>query len=170
MIRYTNRGISLIETAIVLGLVGIVIGGIWIAATSVMQQYKYNKIYQGFAVIESNVQRLLTQSMPCGNGNYLYYTAPNLWSLLWPNEWKETNANAADMMAGPSLEVMCPATGGKYLKLIFWDNKPYICKNIITKLIASDASNPNISVAIAGADCEHLWGGIWHMDITIPNQ
>ena len=39
-----KRGFNLIEAAVVLGVVGLVIGGIWVAANAVSNRTKYNKL------------------------------------------------------------------------------------------------------------------------------
>lgn len=41
--NHTRKGFNLIEAAIVLGVVGFVIGGIWVAASSVNENWKINK-------------------------------------------------------------------------------------------------------------------------------
>ena len=50
------RGLSLIEAAIVLGVVGIVIGGIWVAASAAQQTYRANKISEDMVYIRENIQ------------------------------------------------------------------------------------------------------------------
>lgn len=46
-------GFSLIEAAIVLGVVGLVIGGIWVAASAVQEGMRLNKAIQALTVISS---------------------------------------------------------------------------------------------------------------------
>ncbi len=43
MMRQGRKGFNLIESAIVLGVVGLVIGGIWVAAATVMKSYQINQ-------------------------------------------------------------------------------------------------------------------------------
>ena len=56
--RKRCKGFSLIEAAIVLGVVGLVIGGIWVAAADVSENMKLNKAVAGVLVILNNVNRL----------------------------------------------------------------------------------------------------------------
>lgn len=51
-----TRGMSLIETAIVLGVVGLVIGGIWVAASAVSAQMAVNKFSERLARIATDIQ------------------------------------------------------------------------------------------------------------------
>lgn len=57
-----RRGFSLIEAAIVLGVVGIVIGGIWYAATSVIQSQRINDTAAGILQIASGARRLFSHA------------------------------------------------------------------------------------------------------------
>ena len=53
--RKSRRGFNLIEAAIVLGVVGLVIGGIWVAAAAVQQNLR-----------EADASKGLIQIVPCG--------------------------------------------------------------------------------------------------------
>lgn len=55
-----RRGFNLIEAAIVLGVVGLVIGGIWVAAAAVSENMKVNDTLNGVATTANNVQRLIS--------------------------------------------------------------------------------------------------------------
>jgi len=52
----TARAFSLIEAAIVLGVVGLVIGGLWIAAASVNENRRMQELLTGSAQIIANMQ------------------------------------------------------------------------------------------------------------------
>ena len=45
--RRLKRGFSLVEAAIVLGVIGLVIGGIWYSAAKFYEDYKVNKTVEG---------------------------------------------------------------------------------------------------------------------------
>lgn len=55
-----NQGFNLIEAAIVLGIIGLVIGGIWIAASEAGQSRKINKTIEGLVTTVKNVQQLIS--------------------------------------------------------------------------------------------------------------
>ena len=57
-----KSGFSLIETAIVLGIVGLVIGGIWVAAAAVFTNQKYKDLLDGTTFIVDQTQSLLPSS------------------------------------------------------------------------------------------------------------
>lgn len=65
MLRGYNRkeGFSLIESAIVLAVVGLVIGGIWVAAASVIETRKVNQTVSGLFVIMNRVSNLFPPTM-----------------------------------------------------------------------------------------------------------
>jgi len=50
-----NNAFSLIEAAIVLGIVGLVIGGLWAAATSVQRERKFQSLLTGMTTIVENM-------------------------------------------------------------------------------------------------------------------
>jgi len=53
------RGFSLIEAAIVLAIVGLVIGGLWIAASTVMRQNEIDGTWEMALIIQSKAQELV---------------------------------------------------------------------------------------------------------------
>ena len=57
-----RKGFNLIEAAIVLGVVGLVIGGIWVAASAVMENIKVNKTVEGVFTIARNAQNLISRA------------------------------------------------------------------------------------------------------------
>ena len=52
-----KRGFSLIEAAIVLGVVGVIIGGIWVAASTVIESYKVNQAINAYELFNRNTKR-----------------------------------------------------------------------------------------------------------------
>lgn len=55
--RSGGRGFSLIEAAIVLGVVGLVIGGIWVASSVLMERHRVLKAAEGVLQIIERTQR-----------------------------------------------------------------------------------------------------------------
>ncbi len=54
-----KTGFSLIEAAIVLGVVGLVVGGIWVAASTVHEKMRINLAVSGINIISRNVTKAL---------------------------------------------------------------------------------------------------------------
>ena len=61
--RHCRKGFSLVEAAIVLGVVGLVIGGIWLAASAVQQNMRINRTVSGIAIIAQNYKNLFPGAM-----------------------------------------------------------------------------------------------------------
>lgn len=59
-----NAGFSLVEAAIVLGVVGLIIGGIWAASNSVAQNRQTNQLAAGTLVMVNNIRRVFADSFP----------------------------------------------------------------------------------------------------------
>jgi len=55
-----KRGFNLIESAIVLGVVGLVIGGVWVAAAATKESMKVTDTINGVLFISRNVQRIIS--------------------------------------------------------------------------------------------------------------
>lgn len=56
-----RRGFNLVESAIILGIVGLVIGGIWIAAAQVTTAQKINETAAGIYILANNMRAALPQ-------------------------------------------------------------------------------------------------------------
>lgn len=130
-----RRGFNLIESAIVLGVVGLVIGGIWVAASAVKHRRYEQKFLEGFLVLKDKAPKYLKQGDTCGVGS-LNWVNPEIFALLYPEQWEEIEL-------GGSLTIQCEgvSTGfpnEKYLRLTIWDppNFPYLYNNIFPKLDA----------------------------------
>lgn len=58
-----NKAFSLVEAAIVLGVVGLVIGGIWVAASSTMDKFKRDNLISGLLQLVVNARNIIPASM-----------------------------------------------------------------------------------------------------------
>jgi len=82
-----KKGFSLIEAAIVLGVVGLVIGGIWVAAAAMYENYKVNKTVSDLELIAKNVQGLISfrDAEAIGDGANI---TPTAWNAgVYPKDW-----------------------------------------------------------------------------------
>jgi len=62
--RNSKLGFSLIEAAIVLGIIGLVLGGLWVAAASVQNKMKISALTSGLVQMQNSVRSLYkSQSM-----------------------------------------------------------------------------------------------------------
>lgn len=63
MKRTPHGGFNLIEAAIVLGIVGLVLGGIWVAASAVQQASLSNRLSEGVLFISQKANQLVPKNM-----------------------------------------------------------------------------------------------------------
>lgn len=149
-IRSAVRAFSLIETAIVLAVVGLVIGGIWVAAAAVHYRYQESRLIQGFLSYKSNVEQYLTQTSPCtatipNDGNYLIYTYPALDAVLYPKEWSDIKVSRFLYVFTDGFEswrntaIACDAAGTRFFRGRVITYSVAKCEQYRTMLISSGA-------------------------------
>jgi hypothetical protein len=85
--RQRRRGFNLIEAAIVLGLVGLVVGGIWVAASAVYENYKVNKTVEGVSTIARNVQNLISERDALAMWSWFMLNDTLLAANAIPQDW-----------------------------------------------------------------------------------
>ena len=84
----TRRGFNLIESAIVLGVVGLVVGGIWVAASAVMENVKVNETVEGCLFINSQLQEVFPYSNALAIPDGTDLTSFVLATKSYPESWK----------------------------------------------------------------------------------
>lgn len=87
--RQEQRGYGLVEAAIVLGVVAVVIGGIWTVSAAVMESYKVNKTIDGILTIARNIQNLISLTASSAIGNVRL--TENIISGAIPSDWIKGN-------------------------------------------------------------------------------
>lgn len=142
MRHFLKRAFSLIEAAIVLGVVGLVIGGIWVAAATVNDNLKYKDLLEGVTFMVDQIQSSIPSSTydkgPLVGGN-LYiqnsaYSTLGIGMGLVPAHWIKGS------------DIYTPYGG---TSSIFADNKSHftvrlsqIPRNACIKLVSAVATHP----------------------------
>jgi type II secretory pathway pseudopilin PulG len=90
--KHKKRGFSLIEAAVILAVVGLVLGGIWVAAAAMYENYKVNKTVEGVFITARNIQNLISirDAYVIGGGG-VEITSTSLASGAFPKNWIDTN-------------------------------------------------------------------------------
>lgn len=63
--NHTRKGFNLIESAIVLGVVGLIIGGIWVAASAVMLKHRAQQTVDGFVFVAEKMKEVFGKTPLC---------------------------------------------------------------------------------------------------------
>jgi len=71
-----QKGFSLVEAAVVLGVIGIITGGIWIAASMVSESLKYSQISQNTLMMVQGIRQMY-KNVPLSSDIYLTDFASN---------------------------------------------------------------------------------------------
>ena len=82
-----GRGFNLIDSAIVLGVVGIVIGGIWVAASAVREAMKVSETIQGVFLTSRNIQRVISTRDAEAIGQPVDITTSLIDAGVFPRNW-----------------------------------------------------------------------------------
>ncbi len=62
------RGFNLVEAAIVLGVIGLIIGGIWIAASQVSENMTASELSKGFLSAMTEIENKVPSHVVTGSG------------------------------------------------------------------------------------------------------
>ncbi len=128
-----TQGFSLIEAAIVLGVVGLVIGGIWTAASSVSEGHKISETVNGIIYTVRRVQGLISMQDAEAIGDEVYITDALIASKAFPSNW--INGNFATNPFGGSVTSWTKTTSTGQRFSLFLDSIPRApCIKLVVKL------------------------------------
>ena len=135
-----KRGFNLIEAAIVLAVVGLVVAGIWVAASAVHARWEETHFYEQVSHIVRMAQKRFPQSVPCDTG---YIGTAELQALgIYPLDAPDGTGVAYWGM--PSIWIACDGTfgnyanGANYIRLVWW---PYGDESVISTASCKRVSN-----------------------------
>ncbi len=150
-----NRGFNLVEAAIVLGVIGLVIGGIWVAAASVTENRKLARTVEQILYISNSISRLFPANVPFTIGNTTFGQIQFMdtdcgggcmpksgWTGIIPEDMV-TNATTPIDLWGRNVEVQPQAGGRTYIG--FYINRRNHCIQLAPR-IAAAASGTLISI------------------------
>ena len=133
----TRRGFSLIEAAFVLAVVGAVIGTIWVAAATVIENHKVNKTVEGVFSTARNIQNLISIRDGESIGNMVLITDKLIDAGVFPEDWIYGTAVKNPLGANVLVRNW---TGVTRFDLRFDGIKASDCVKLITKISAIGAN------------------------------
>lgn len=135
-----RRGFNLIEAAIVLGIVGLVIGVIWIAAAAIAQRNLDNRITTGLFTAITNIQNSIPSQVSAGSiqsTDGSTHVAVDM--QIFPNDWVNGNKivapNGASVSAGVSNNNLCAGGGSRSGYITLSTMSEASCINVGKKLL-----------------------------------
>lgn len=129
-----RQGFSLVESAIVLAVVGLVIGGIWVASAKFYEDYKVNKTVEGIFTIAHNVQNLVSFRDAAAIGSK-FINSTIIAANAAPINWIQGNTIQSPL--GSDISV---ANGTNGIKYYFWVGARKLTIIQCTKLILAASS------------------------------
>ena len=158
---HKKRGFNLIESAIVLGVVGLVIGGIWVAAATINENYKVNKTVADLQLIVKNIQNMISISdaMTIGNAGI---TQLLLNAGVFPADWGNKTP------FGSTISVYQSITFGVNFTIRLSDVPRSSCIKIITRISAIAAAKGSVTSTLLTGTGDSL--GRIRVNMTAPES
>ena len=136
-----QSGFNLIEAAIVLGVIGLVIGGIWVAAASVSRNFKLAETAKGAISALSSIRQMYQgQACPGATVDLNPMTVPVGIPSSWPNALPVSGvwSSMSPLGTNISFQIQCGGAFGDAIIISFgtgMDNATYDdCVNLIPRL------------------------------------
>lgn len=130
-----KRGFNLIEAAIVLGVVGLVVGGIWVAAANMYENYKTNKTVEGIFSTSRNIQNLISIRDSEAIGHSVVITSALKDAGVFPKNWVDGDTVKSNF-GGNIIVYNRIASGGNRFLILFDGISPKICVNMLFRVSA----------------------------------
>ena len=142
-----KRGFNLIEAAIVLGIVGLVIGGIWVAAAKISQKQRVSQTLEGIFSIAEQLNRQFGKSpvaSPCVGSCSVSLTPTQMQAMISPPAgWSFTADGSLDSPIWKNVLVeidsVIATSSGNYILLLPLDgmSSESDCKALGVELLKS---------------------------------
>ena len=134
--RRAKRGFSLIEAAIVLGVVGAVIGTIWVSAANMYESYKVNKTAADLQLIVKNVQGLISlrDVEAIASGNEVVINDTMIAAGRIPSDWIK-NGVVRHPFSGPlNVRIRWVSPSNQWIAIEFFNLAKSTCIKLTTKI------------------------------------
>lgn len=139
-----SSAFSLVEAAIVLGVVGLIIGGIWVAAAQVTLYLQTSRAVSGIMSIKDNMQRLISRRDSCAMGDNVYPS--DLVGIgIVPDDWEQGSTIIHPFGGTLSIKNMC--TSGARFDLIISGLKKAQCFRLLRAIPQGLSTNWNDGVS-----------------------
>lgn len=167
-LRNNENAFSLIESAIVLGVVGLVIGGIWVAANSVRQHYQTNRMASAIATMVVQGRNVLGRTWP---GTSTVISTAMIRAGVIPADLIDSTGTVARAPWGDTIgmvqQVNTPS-GYDTLSISIRYTRKSDCNNTIAKVIYRFRDSSDLVYLHVGSDSGANWGGFMPFT-TSPN-
>lgn len=146
-----RRGFNLIEAAIVLGVVGAVIGTIWVMAAAMMESYKVNKTVEGLFFAIRNAQKTLS-SREIMNLSSTTLNSFAINSKIFPENWVKGDIISPPIGGNIYFKVnTAHATSGNFGIDMFHAASKSECMKLLVKLSSVKQGGINHSATMKNA-------------------
>lgn len=168
-----KRGFNLIEAAIVLGVVGLVVGGIWISASAVSDHFKVSKTASGLLDVCVNIGKVFDDRLVSGGTGSTDITSAVFQAGFFPRDW--WNGSRINLPTGGFTIIYQWKADQTYLgkniggMLTFYllDVPNKHCRNLVQKLSPHTVSGPGVGLGVAEIGAGDYGFG-WTRSVFVP--
>lgn len=126
--RSRRCGFNLVEVAIVLGVVGLVIGGIWWAASAIQTTNSTSEALKGILMLKNGIQNAISRADSCSIGDIpITQSAIQIGAI--PNNW--INGSNVIPPFGTSMTIDNRCTGGERFDIKIYGIKGDVCYRLL---------------------------------------
>lgn len=146
-----TRGFTLTEAAIVLGIVGLILGAIWAAAASVYQNMKINDAEKGITLTAQQVHAMFAGSNNTGTAADTDITTAGMFPISWYNTTTNIYGNPWNISQAANTSRV---TGnGNLIAIEIWDIPEAGCAALVNYFnqAAATANGGNITGLVGTA-------------------
>lgn len=129
-----RRGFNLVEAAIVLGVVGLVIGGIWVAASAVNSNFALSGTQTDIVSIISNVQKTFTRQDIYAYPSLTDITATGINAGVFPSSWIKNGVATNAWGGGVTLRMGQSLISGGHFSLSLLYVPQDVCIKLVTRI------------------------------------
>lgn len=141
----SRKGFSLIETAIVLGIVGLIIGGIWIAASAVNQNLQKSEVTKTTLAMVKGVQNLFDGQTVSANASI---TTSMINAGVVPASWVKTAADNTQTAVSPWNGDVYVAIGANRVTIQFYGAPKKMCVDLVSRMPALVGNPTDVTTQI----------------------
>jgi len=146
--RHSHTGFTLIELAIVLAIIGVIIGGVWYYAAQTLNKMKQEKMQDEITQIIQNSRQVFSSANTAPViGTNVNFTTQAITANIFPIEMVNNNTSPPTLMDPYGQPVTLTTSGAQNTSFhLQFNTRSDSCTNIMTKFIANTGTRDHYAI------------------------